>query len=435
MVLITLDTVRADRLGCYGYAKETSPHIDALAKESAIFDLVIAQAAVTPVSHASILTGLEPYHHGLRVFHGTTANRLAEEHKTLAEFWQERGGETAAFVSAFPVSAAFGLDQGFSRFDAAFPAIESSGEISQNGVVNTGMSQRRADHTSQAAIAWLKARATPSKPFLLWAHYFDPHDALLLPPEPGFSKLLGGKFKPVSSDQADQLRAIYDAEIFFMDMQIGKLLNELIDLKLWDETIVAVVADHGEGLGDHNWWTHGILYQEQIRVPLIVRIPGLPSAAKRIGSLVRSIDIMPTILEATGIHRRYWPAVDGMSLLDEIAGNAASKPRSAYSDSVNMLNYARPDTQHQDRKNERLYALIEGELKFIYHQLRPAESELFDLRADPGESDNVAVQRLDTMQRFTRELESRGALFAEDVALDETPLENLKQLESLGYAG
>ena len=133
VVLITLDTMRADRLGSYGYKKNTSPNLDKLASESVQFDMAIAQAAVTPVSHASILTGLNPYNHGLRVMHGLVTNRLPEEQQTLAEVWQSLGGQTAAFVSAFPVTAAFGLDQGITHFDANFQQADGKDLVSKYG--------------------------------------------------------------------------------------------------------------------------------------------------------------------------------------------------------------------------------------------------------------------------------------------------------------
>ena len=274
VLLITLDTMRADHLGCYGYEKPTSPRLDALAQESVVFDLAIAQAAVTPVSHASILTGREPYNHGLRVMHGLVANRLEEDQTTLAEVWRQTGAPTVAFVSAFPVSTAFGLEQGFEVFDEDFPNVDGEGLVSARGTVNTGQSQRRADATTEAATNWLRAQADEftgnGDPFLMWVHYFDPHDPQMLPPKEYMQKGLNEVFRPPADTRADLLRSVYDTEVSYMDAHVGRLLDTFEELGLRENTIVVVVADHGEGLGDHGWWTHGVLYQEQIRVPLMI---------------------------------------------------------------------------------------------------------------------------------------------------------------------
>jgi arylsulfatase A-like enzyme len=241
VVVIVLDTTRADHLGLYGASRAITPRLDELAAESAVFDLAIAQASVTPVSCASLLTGLWPYRHGLRVLHGTSKNRLPPAAVTLAEVWKQAGGRSAAFVSAFPASGAFGLAQGFDVFDAEF-GIENAPHISKRGVVTTGMSQRRADVTTDAALDWLE-RAERDRAFLLWLHYFDPHDTYLTPP-----REFVARFPPASSSGADALRALYAAEIAFVDSQIGRVIDALRSDGLWDSTVVVVTADHGEGL-------------------------------------------------------------------------------------------------------------------------------------------------------------------------------------------
>ncbi len=277
ILLITLDTTRADHLGMYGCENPTSFHLDNLAAESAVFDLAISQASVTPVSHASMFTGLEPYHHGLRVLHGLTANNLGEERITLAELWRDAGGETAAFVSAYPAGSSFGLAQGFNHFDEQFSQSDGEGLVTEKGTVQTGMSQRRADDTTHAAVEWLRANTPGEKPIFMWVHYFDPHDPLVVPPDEFVQALLNSKIQPASDEKPDVMRALYDCEIYYMDQQINTLLSAFKVRGLWNQTIVAVVGDHGEGLGDHNWWTHGLLYQEQIHVPFFIRIPGMES--------------------------------------------------------------------------------------------------------------------------------------------------------------
>lgn len=434
LLLITLDTTRIDRLGIYGCNRPTSPNIDALAKESVIFDFAIAQAAVTPVSHASILTGLNPYHHGLRVFHGAKANRLEDEQITLAEAWKEFGGRTAAFVSAYAAAAAFGLNQGFERFDENFPNADGKGLVSEDGTVDTGRSQRRADEVTTAAITWLRGREmSENKPLFMWVHYFDPHDSIVLPPVEEFNRLFGNVFIPVSEKEEDKARAAYDCEVHYMDEFIGKLLDEFKKLGLYRDTIVVIVADHGEGLGDHDWWTHGILYQEQIHVPLIIRVPGI-EGGKRVKRLVRTIDIMPTVLEAAGISSWHWPDMDGISLFNAIKTGEVKNDLIAYSDSINMLKYICTDLPHlEDNKNDKLYCLVRDNYKIIYHQLRPEESELYDLREDPGELNNIAGRHPGKMRYFLARLRQLDAF--SDIMPGATPTgrEKREKLKSLGY--
>jgi arylsulfatase A-like enzyme len=428
VLLITLDTTRADYLGCYGYRDLVTPNLDQLAAESVVFDQAIAQAAVTPVSHASILTGLNPYHHGLRVLHGLVANRLAEQHVTLADLWKLRGGHTAAFVSAFPVTERFGLSQGFEHFDASFLSKHQGSAVSQDGTVNTGLSQRRADETTLAAVSWLDYHRHTSTPIFMWVHYFDPHDPYLIPP-----KSVVERFRPESDNRDDVLRAIYASEVFFMDHHLGILLRAFRDHGLWDDTAVIVVADHGEGLGDHDWWSHGILYQEQIRVPLIIHLPGM-THGKRVQSLVRTIDLFPTILEAAKIPISEWPPVDGTSLLDLIQVEDKSEHRIAYSGSVNMLSYARIDSPGTfERKDDKLYALFDGSHKLIYHQLEPDESEFYNLISDPAELIDLSGDSLPEMTALINHLTSLNAFSDIMPGMTSSEFENVRRLRELGY--
>jgi len=435
VLLVTLDTTRADHLGLYGHAAATSPVLDAFAAQAAVFERAIAQAAVTPVSHASILTGLNPYHHGLRVLHGHVGFKLEPQIESLPETWTALGGETAAFVSAFPVTETFGLDQGFAHFDAEFPQADGEGLITEEGFVNTGASQRRADLTTDRAIAWLNEHCASDEaaPFLLWVHYFDPHDPALKPPERELQRMLKQDFVPHSRGQRDMLRAIYDAEIRYMDFHLGRLLRACMRSGVWDETMVVIVADHGEGLGDHDWWTHGILYEEQIRVPLVVRLPDM-EAGLRVPSLVRTIDLVPTILDVAAVPRAEWPRVDGVSLTTAIETGQTETPLLGYSDSINMLNYQRPGKgERWNRKDDKLYCLTEGDAKLIYHQLNPEETEFYDLSTDPKETHNLADRHPPAMVRLLRKLKQLGAF--SDILPGMTPSdpERVARLRSLGY--
>jgi arylsulfatase A-like enzyme len=438
LLLITLDTTRADALSCNGHPRPTTPQLDSLATApgSTLFDFAIAQAAVTPVSHASIFTGLDPHHHGLRVLHGLRNNRLEAEQTTLAEIWRRAGGETGAFVSAYPTTAAFGLDQGFDHFDADFPGADGSGLVSKNGVVNTGSAQRGARETTDAAISWLRKAAPRADrhPIFTWVHYFDPHDTTVIPPQEELHALLNGPFRPRGRARADMLRAVYECETNYMDRHIGRLFAAWRDLGLADNTVVVVVADHGEGLGDHGWWSHGILYQEQIRVPLLLHLPGVESAP-RVSSLVRTTDILPTLLDACAIAPGLRPAVDGLSLLPAMQSGATAEPRSAYSESVNLLTYGRPDDAAQiDAKDDKLYSLIHADgRKLIFHQLRPEKSQLYDLRTDPRERHNLAAEQTAELEAMITELRSMNALSEIMPGQTQSDPEHLKKLRSLGY--
>jgi arylsulfatase A-like enzyme len=419
LLLITLDTVRADRLGCYGYARGTTPVLDGLAARGTLFEQASSSSAVTPVSHASILTGLYPYRNRLRSLHGGDGYALPEKQRTLAEMAAARGFATAGFVSAFPATRHYGLHQGFETWDQDFQGSRGA-VVSERGVVDTGSAQRRADATTDRALAWLDG--TSDGPFFAWVHYFDVHDPVLLPPAEYLDR-----FAPASASRVDRLQAIYDAELAFIDAQIGRLLDRLAELGLRDRTIVVVVGDHGEGLGDHGWWGHGILYQEQLRVPMI--IAGLPPArAQRVRTSVRTVDLLPTLVELLQLGPPEVP-LDGESLARALAGSR-QRPRLAYSESINDL-IAYDDSP---RAGESLFALNDGRWKLIAAREGGVTRriELFDLRADPVESRNLSESHPEQAGRLRLQLESLG-VFPEERPQEPLPEEVRRRLESLGY--
>ena len=423
VVLITLDTTRADHLGCYGYNKPTSPRIDRFAEDAVLFENGICTAAVTPVSHASIMTGLYPYTHGLRVLHGLMENRLPDEAVTLAEILKQAGYRTAAFISAFPAGKRFGLHQGFDTFNEDFLHGTLDKIISPDGAVNTGSNQRRAGDTTVPALQWVE---NVDQPYFLWLHYFDPHDPKLLPPQ----AFLDAYPEPQGS-LAEKLRAIYDIEIRYMDYHIGRVFDALEAAGRFDDTIIVIVSDHGEGLGDHNWWTHGILYDEQIRAPLIIHAPGVRSGAS-VSHLVRTIDVMPTILELVGLDLQQIPQTQGRSLVPMLRSDTPDPGYVAYADSVNMLTYGVAEGI-ADVKDDMLFSVTDGQWKYIHHLVRKDESELYDLVEDPRELHNLYESRPEQVKRFIDDLKTRDFLPDMQHMYGKMSDEDIKRLETLGY--
>lgn len=421
LLLVTLDTLRADHLGCYGYARPTSPVLDRLARRSLVFEHAVAQSAVTPVSHASILSGLAPRRHGLRSLHGGAAQVLAPEVTTLAERLRDAGFATAGFVSAFTASRHFGLDQGFDTWDEAFLEGGGADAIDASGIVNTGRAQRRADETTDRALAWLGG---VEPPFFQWIHYFDVHDPLLLPPP----ELLA-RFPPASEGRKDRLRAIYDAEIAWVDRQVGRVLEGLRARGLRDRTVVVVVADHGEGLGDHGWWGHTILFQEQVRVPLLLSAPA-EGWTGRVAGLVRTTDLVPTLLDLLGVGCGAAPCdFDGRSVRPLVEGGAPDG-RIATSETLDDL----AAYGASPLRDQALFAVNDGRFKLIdhYEKGRRVRSLLFDLATDPGELRDLADARPDVRRRLQEHLDGLGAV-VESVPTAPLDPRTRRHLEALGY--
>lgn len=397
ILLVTLDTTRADRIGAYGYAAAETPRLDALAREGILFEHCITPSAFTLPSHSSIMTGLYPPFHGVRV-NGTSA--LASVHTTMAERLAAQGYRTGAFIGAFVLDGRWGLEQGFEHYDDEF-RLEPDQKLDLAGV------QRPASDVVDAAVAWLGE--DEAKPFFAWLHFYDPH-VPYAPPEPYRSRF---------ANRGDS--GLYDGEIAFADSQVGRLLDWLEASGHADDTIVVVVGDHGEGLGSHGESEHGYyIYDYAIRVPLIVRIPG-ERGGIRLPEQVRTVDILPTLMELVGGGEV--APIHGASVLPLLEGSERETPRYAYSESVaTKLQYGWAG----------LYSIRTNEHKFI----EAPRSELYDLSEDPGESVNRYADlrrvtlRLREQLRGLREDISRNAPEAEEANVDE---ETMKMLASLGY--
>jgi arylsulfatase A-like enzyme len=424
LILVTLDTVRADHLGCYGRPGDPTPTIDRLAREGVKFDMAISQAAVTPVSHASILSGRYPPGHGLRVIHSQTGYRLPDSVPTLATILQASGWNTAAFVSSFTVSEHFGLQRGFDVFDTGLSAAPSQ-LIAPDGKGfwkwDVGSNQRRADATTDKALEWLQEI---QEPYFLWMHYWDPHDPLIVPPSDVMSRF------PPSGEEKDQKRiAIYDSEIYFVDLQLQRIFAALEASGQADSTMVVLTADHGQGLGEHDWWSHRLLYQEQIHIPLIVKIPGGPTGVT-VRALVRSIDIFPTVLQTLGLDVP--PDIDGEELLG-LVGDEAPTPRNAYADALNLYDLNSRLVQRRRPNDDLLYSVIEYPWKLIYRSLRPNESELYNLESDPDEAINLYASEPGQADRLVEVLHEFGGFVTQPFGDGKGDPEALERLRALGY--
>ena len=429
VLLITLDTTRVDYLSCYDSSKgELTPNIDAIAADGVRFDFAIAQSSGTPMSHASILTGLNPYQHGVRVISAAGGYKLKSGIPTLATILSEHGWNTAAFLSAFTVSEYYDFNRGFDTYDNGLTqSPESIVREDRGGRMRWEQDkhQRRSDTTINQALTWL---STPrQKPFFLWIHLWDPHDRMILPPEEFLEPFL----KPGLTEE-EVKRAIYAAEIQFVDLQIGRLMTMLKERGWYEKTLIAIVADHGQGLGQHNWWSHRLLYQEDIHVPMILRGPDWPRK-RTVDELVRTIDIAPTVLECLGIKAPLKP--EGVSLLALMEGREI-EPRMAYSDQIIEYDMVGIQIAEQRPKDNLSYCAMDRTWKLIYRYTYPEYSELFNVREDPHELKNVAAEHPEELRRLKQYLDECGGYVTAPFTELELPDERiLNSLEALGYAG
>jgi arylsulfatase A-like enzyme len=432
LVLIVLDTTRADHLGCYGRRGADTPALDRLAAEGARFDLALASSSLTPVSVASVLTGVHPYRHGVRSLFAVGRGSLAWEGATLFERLAPAVEAGAAFVGARPLSAKYGLGRGLELYqDDMGPAAERN---KARGLPNP--QQRRADETTDLFLAWLDEHA--GAPFAALVHFFDTHGATLIPPRdfrpprvtfelpPDLDRLgnlAGGGGAPRLKSSAHAIE-LYDAELAWCDRQVGRIVDALERAGVLDETLVVVVGDHGEGLGQHGFWTHGLLWNEQLRVPLILRGPGVPRASAPTAR-VRLVDVHPTVVELFGLAPS--ADLDGASLVPLLDGREERAPREVYAEA----HHAADDFLGRDSA---LYTLVAGKWKYVH---RPATGahELYDLERDPGEQDNAYRAGHPAVAGLRARLSELGALDGHTVDPGALAPEELDALRDLGYFG
>lgn len=442
VLLITLDTTRADRMSCYGYGIETTPRMDALAADGVLFERALSTAGITPMSHSSILTGLNNYRHGMRVFYSEeVSHRLKDEVDTLPEILARQGYRTAAMVSSYPVSEVYNLDQGFETFHTGLDVqeLDLTGQQRHEELWKEGgkiSTQRRGDLTVDDALAWLDENGEGS-PWCMWVHMFDVHDFSLVPPVE-YAQRFGIEAYPtdVGGRSNEWRERMYDPEMAWLDDQVGRLLGWLEDQGQLERTIVVITADHGQGLSDglerHGWAKHRLLYDWSVHVPLILHAPGLESGV-RVSQQVRTIDILPTLLELLDLPMRQ--PVDGQSMLPLVRGEEEPAPRIAYADALNKYDThspARGLPSHSAREN--LYMVCDGRWKLIYKELR-GEHELFDLKNDPLELVNLAAEKPEEVERLAAFLRERRAFDVEPPDAGGESRVSGSALNALGYVG
>ncbi len=393
VLLITLDTTRADRFGCYGYQSALTPTLDRLAREGILFEKASTPAPLTLPAHASLLTGTYPPEHGL---HYNGQNSLGREIPLLPEILNQRGYQTGAFIGAMVLRAKFGIARGFQVYDDNIQGAEpDSGHHDR---------MRPGETVVDSALSWLQRQK--SKPFFCWVHLYDPHH----PYQPHEDRF-GTKF----------LKRPYDGEIAYVDQQIERLINDLKSRGLAERTMVIVVGDHGESLGEHGESTHAyMLYEATMHVPLVMKAPHLISPDTRVKGRVSLVDVYPTILDSLQIPLPR-PTL-GRSLRPAFRGQNLS-PGAVYGES---------DQPFGEFHFASLKSLTTERWKYV----RTPKKELYDLTADPAELHNLAAEHPDEVQ----ELDGQLTELEQKMSQGEAPTTHLtarekRALESLGYAG
>ena len=390
VVLVTIDTLRADHVGAYGAEGVRTPNLDALAAAGTRFDQAIAPTPITLPSHVSLMTGLYPPGHGVR-HNGVFA--LGSGYQTLAESFRASGYRTGAVVGAVVLASQFGLGQGFDHYDD---------QVAGPGSSVSGYPERDAKEVTDRALAWLQQG---TEPFFLWVHYYDPHAAYRAP-------------EPFATEFAE---SPYDGEIAYVDQQLGRLLAAA-DARAGGEALVAVTSDHGEGLGEHGEPTHSVLiYDSVLHVPMILRGPGVPKGAT-VSEVVSLVDVAPTLSLWAGLAPM--PRSHGRDLRRHFDGQSAGEAW-AYAESL----VARLTMGWSP-----LYAIRDGRT----HYIRSPDPELFDVKSDPAQLRNrfSEPEKAATVALAEKRLESLLGESSVDLEGSMTPLDatTRAQIESLGYA-
>lgn len=387
VILITIDTTRADALGAYGKQGAGTPVMDALAARGTVFDRAYSHAPITLPSHSSILTGLTPPQHGVR---NNITYRLQEDRQTLAERLKAQGFATAAFVSSIILDSRFGIAQGFDHYDDDI--------VHYTHREGKAIVTRRAGTTVDAVLTWLDAhqQSNPEQRFFNWIHFYDPH----APYDPPL---------PYAHAYAD---SPYQGEIAYVDSQIGRLVASLRSQGLLEDTLIVITADHGDSFGEHGEETHGFFtYSTTTHVPLILSRPLGTTPGTHLGQVVQSIDLVPTIMDQLGFGV---PPELGGKLL------TSTDPRTVFSEAI---------IPKEDFYLAPVHSLKDQDFSFYYS----SDLELYDLQADPQEKHNLADAQPERVERYLDRIQlllDNAATNSQRVSVDQATIEMLR---SLGY--
>ena len=394
VILITIDTLRADHLGCYGYRQIKTPNIDALAEDGIRIERAFTAVPVTLPSHTAIMTGTYPMLSGMHDFSG---NKLSPQQPTLASILKQAGYTTGAVIGSAVLDSRFGLNQGFDFYYDHF-------DFSRLDEKNLDEMERPGNVVADQTLDWL-SKNWQSK-FFLWMHLYDPHYPYTPP-------------APYSRDYAGRP---YDGEIAFADEQVGRLIHFLKEKKLYENSIIVLSGDHGESLGEHGEKTHGFfIYNATMHVPLIIHLPG--KAAGTLNAPVSLVDLMPTILASLGIDAP--PQVQGTNLLPLLEKASETRDRDLYGETF-------LPRIHFD------WSELRGTENTKYHFIDAPRPELYDLAKDPGETHNLFSEKKAVAEEMRAKLAglirqySAEKELAQKTGLDPALMERLK---SLGYAG
>jgi len=419
VILITIDTLRADHVGCYGAQSVKTPTLDALAHDGVVFERALSQVPLTWPSHAVILTGTYPFQNGVQDF---TGQPLAQQFRTVSQAFHQAGYATGAVVSAFVLDRSWGLARGFDFYDDAFSAETFEKK-------DAGLVDRRAGESVAHAIAWLKK--TPRRPFFLWLHLYDPHSPYD-PPEPY---------------RSEYRSHLYDGEIAYADHELGNLMAWLKQNHLYDSSLIVALSDHGESLGEHGEDEHGFfVYNATVHVPLIVKPPtGSGIAAGRHGEPVETTAVAPTLLRLAGvkdsvdsIYAQFQShALSGMRLGTKSGTNQEGSP--AANQTTNDPAY------HDPAYSETFYPFssfgwsplhaLESER---FHFIEAPKPELYDLESDPGETRNIAAQQPATVAVLREKMQTllaHNPFTRQDTGAGNLSPDAQEKLRALGYFG
>ena len=447
VLLVSVDTLRADMLGCYGYDRDTSPRIDALAESGVLFERAISQAGWTLPSYASVLTGMYPEVH--RVVHRSST--LGAGFPSFVELFAENGYATAAIVSGTFTDAFWGFDQGFDSYDDLGSVTPDEAPPPDDPTAGDSMKSAEARITSvtvtDRAIAWMERNR--DRRFLLLAQYFDPHSDRLehagitenFPPRKAIPRLVLDERRRPPLETAPLQKSLYEGEVFFTDQHIGRLLDRLQALELAEDTIVVFFADHGEEFAERQRIGHGhCVFNELVHVPLIVRVPG--ARPGRVRSPVANLDIGPTLAELCGVDFDV-PAPGGESLVELLRDPDAARSAPVLSSRFAMV--TAQDANGNEVSPRDFARLDSGDRNWIFYT-RPRRNQppfvrhyLFDWANDPHQTRDLAAEQGADVQALHRQLQEMDRALIQQresysfaLSQELTP-EMKKRLEELGY--